>query len=342
MRKRPYGFFKEMSDKELLKYTFSHYDNDISRGKLKKEYPRLYHTLWRRNMLYNIQLKHQSHSFNYLRIYKNFKKEMTITIEKNHEEFPTRKRLREMKRSDLHNVLAYYGGINIVRKKMGYGFSIRPKFYLKNKKNLFIEMKKVIKNNNRKFPSFNRLKELTGRGLIEAIYDYHDGLNAVRQKMGYNIIGAKKPNGYWPVWKNAKREIKRAIKQNHGEFPTPKILKEKDMNYLIYVIKLHGGVNSVKQKLRFTDRIRKTMPKGHWKKWKNIESRLNKIMEQNNGEFPSDRMLCELGDRGLETGIYRYHGGFSAVRERIGYNDRMMEKVARELEGILEGIVNVE
>ncbi len=74
---------------------------------------------------------------------------------------------------------------------------------------------------------------------------------------------------------------------------------------------------------------------GYWNEWTNLERELKKAIRENGALFPTRKKLGEMGYGGLIYGIGK-HGGFAAVRERIGYNEQMRTKLAKDLEKIVE------
>lgn len=74
------------------------------------------------------------------------------------------------------------------------------------------------------------------------------------------------------------------------------------------------------------------------KDFDNLKRELEKIIKENNGEFPSQNKLRSIGMGGLLSGITKYHCGLNSVRERIGYNEQKREELARELEQIILGV----
>lgn len=79
---------------------------------------------------------------------------------------------------------------------------------------------------------------------------------------------------------------------------------------------------------------RRSNPKGYWKDWKNAKREINKAIDENKGEFPNVKRLKEMGRGDLIYAI-RIHGGIPAVRKKIGYNEKMQIKLAKELEKIV-------
>ncbi len=126
----------------------------------------------------------------------------------------------------------------------------------------------------------------------------------------------RKPRGYWQNWKNTRKELKRAIKENNGEFPTARVLNNIGMSSLVYVISCHGGFDEIRSRMGFE--IRKIS--GNYQDWNKFENELKIAIKQNNGEFPSSEKLYRSGFLYLSRAIVNFHGGFSAVREKMGYD----------------------
>ena len=58
--------------------------------------------------------------------------------------------------------------------------------------------------------------------------------------------------------------------------------------------------------------------KNYWQNWKNLEKELGKAIEQNKGEFPTQRVLNKMRKSTIAQSI-KYHGGASSVKKRMGY-----------------------
>lgn len=84
---------------------------------------------------------------------------------------------------------------------------------------------------------------------------------------------------------------------------------------------------------------RKPKPLNYWKNWENTKKELEEAIKENNGKFPTQKKLYEMGRSDLANGIIRYHGGFPAVREKIGYNEQVRIKLAKKLEEVVERMV---
>ena len=75
----------------------------------------------------------------------------------------------------------------------------------------------------------------------------------------------RKPNGYWKDWNNVEEELKEAIKENNGDFPTRNRLKEMGKSGLnSSITKYHRGFRIVREKMG-QGQIKR--PEGYWKIW---------------------------------------------------------------------------
>lgn len=59
---------------------------------------------------------------------------------------------------------------------------------------------------------------------------------------------------------------------------------------------------------------------GHWHDFENVKTALQEVVEDLGGVFPLARDLQHRGLQGLASAIGKHHGGFLAVRERMGYD----------------------
>ncbi len=145
----------------------------------------------------------------------------------------------------------------------------------------------------------------------------------------------KKSSIYWKNWKNIKKDLKKEIKRNHGEFPTQTGLAtvgKSGLGWAIY--KYHGGFAKVRRKMGY----KANNENGYYYEWGNFERDLRRSIKLNAGEFPTENRLIEL-----ELGHLRhpmsFYGGYFKVREKIGYNETMRVKLARELEEIVGDLI---
>ncbi len=144
----------------------------------------------------------------------------------------------------------------------------------------------------------------------------------------------RKPPYYWKSWKNTRGELKKAIKQNNGEFPSTGRLKELGYNQLLVcsIKKYFGGIYQIRKRMGYQTSKKY---RGFWKNWTNFEKEMKKAIRKNNDEFPTPRILNEMGYSQLLAASLNYYGGLPAVRERIGYHEQKRQELARKLEKII-------
>jgi len=276
----------------------------------------------RQKMGYELNIKPDG----YWKDFDNIKKGLEPIIEKNNGEFPTSTYLEENCYSSLrYAIQQYHGGLPKVRQKMGYEEENKPNGYWKDESNFERELKIVIKENNGEFPTYEYLSE-NGYSSLRSAIQMHGGFSAVRGKMGYELN--IKPDGYWENWDNFEKELKIAIEENNGEFPTSNYLKENGYSSINNAIQMHGGFPAVRQKMGYEENRK---PEGYWNDWSNFEKELKIVIEENNGEFPTFRYLMKNGYSRIGRAI-QMHGGFPKVRQKMGYELSIEERVLRLLE----------
>ena len=186
----------------------------------------------------------------------------------------------------------------------------KPVGYWTDFNNLKSELEIVIKEIGH-FPIEKELEERKLSYASAAIEKYHNGVNAVRKKMGYEI--EIRDRGYWKEWENIERELKKIIKKL-GHFPTQKELRKLKMSSLSSGIDNHGGVHVVSKKLGMTG-VEK-FPKGYWQDEENVLSEYKKITEEL-GHAPSNNELCKLGYAGLSDSISKNYGSIFEIRNKL-------------------------
>jgi len=140
----------------------------------------------------------------------------------------------------------------------------------------------------------------------------------------------KKPNNYWKDWSNFERELKIVIEKNNGKFPTSTYLVKNGYSSLGFAISRQGGFYIAAEKIGY---IYDKKPSNYLKNWDNFEKELKIVIEENNGEFPTQKYLEENCYSSLRYAIKNYYGGFPAVRKKMGYELSIEERVLRLLEG---------
>lgn len=146
-------------------------------------------------------------------------------------------------------------------------------------------------------------------------------------------------------WTTVATDLRKVILAKHGFFPKAKELKTLNKELYDGIIKFHGGINAVREKIGYLQ-----MSLEYWKNpvyWENPENserEMNEAIRKNNGKFPTPRDLIKAGHSALVVGIQKYHGGLSEVRKKMGFKQvrkpighyENWENVKRELEKIID------
>ncbi len=185
----------------------------------------------------------------------------------------------------------------------------KPNGYWQSWENFKSELLPVIEKLGH-FPSMHELESL-GKKSIFYSYKYHGGVNHIRENMGYDLT--RKPKDYWQNWNNILAELQPII-DDLGHFPSGIELRKLNKGMVEHAFKYHGGVNKIKRKLDFIV----GQSSDYFKDWNNLKKELQIIINKLS-HFPSDRKLRELKMNQISRSISKYHGGFSAVRKKMGY-----------------------
>lgn len=305
-------------------------------------------------------------------INKEYRDEKGNVIKKKRE-FPGDNHLRKIKKSDLASGARHHGGLNAVRKRMGYELAIKPVGYWQDFENVKRELKEItsIEYRDKKgklikakkvFPSQKQLEKIGKNNLLHGISRHHKGINAVRKRLGYRLLKAE--IGYWRNFKNVKQELENIISKEYcdekgklikvkGKFPTQEQLRKIGKADLKSgIASHHKGINAVRKKLGY--KLLK-MEKGYWQDFENIRNELEKEIDKEyqdkngklikaEGEFPTSTQLKEFGKYGLVDGMVIYHKGINAVMEKMGYKPITkpmgywlnFENIKHKLEAVIE------
>src|SRR3989338_2309788 len=180
------------------------------------------------------------------------------------------------------------------------------------------------------FPTVNELKDNGYSSLAQAVYQYHGGYIAVREKLiaegsveiAHGQRKRRKLNGFWDNFENVIQEVG-AFREEHGckRLPTQKMLSKHNRSDISSAIARHGGFNRLRRVIGEEINHRE---KGYWQEWKNVERELRKAIDKL-GHFPTEP---ELRSRwgGLASAIQKYYGGMHTVAERLGYNPARVQR----------------
>jgi len=166
---------------------------------------------------------------------------------------------------------------------------------------------------------------------------------------------SSKPKHYWKDVGNFDKELNLEIAREYrdregnvfkeqGEFPSFNQLLKAGRSDLASAFKHHGGARKVRTRLGYGQY---RVEDGYWESWENVERDVRAEIAKEYrdkqggigkrvGEFPNSRQLCDAGKSSIAYAIITFHGGFSAVRERIGLADDGAGEAKQQIEALLE------
>ena len=186
--------------------------------------------------------------------------------------------------------------------------------YWVNESNAKSELRKVIKKLGR-LPRFHEMnRECPGLG--NALSRYHDGLEGIAPKLGYEIN--RKRGSYWEQFDNVISEVRKVMKKHRlKEIPSKRFLAKIGENTLaVSIVGYHGGFR----------RLRKTFGEkkiraasGAWKDRNYAIAQAREMMKKHGFEtLPQKDVALKLGYGDLVKAIYNHHNGYQAFRELLG------------------------
>jgi hypothetical protein len=209
--------------------------------------------------------------------------------------------------------------------RMRKGQKLLGKNALSDWENVAPLLQELVKLNGGGLPSHKWLYENGFGRLAFAILRHHGGIGRVRVRLGLEQkrkVGDKSLKD----WENLKAELQ-PIVDELGGMPTANWLQENGHSSLSVAISIHhGGFVEVGK------RIGKEQA-GHGgvkslKHWENLESILFKIIGKEGGRV-TQTWLEKNGYGNVSRAIYIHHGGFDAVRKRMGVEtDRLTGEVS--------------
>jgi hypothetical protein len=101
-----------------------------------------------------------------------------------------------------------------------------------------------------------------------------------------------------------------------GHFPTCQELREMRRGDISNAIsRYYGGMHEIRKRLGFESNRK---PPGYWKSWQHLVEELQPEIEKLK-HFPSTSELDRMSKWGIINAMRSYHGGYPAVREKLGY-----------------------
>jgi hypothetical protein len=186
----------------------------------------------------------KNHSSGFWRDWSNVESELEGIIEQiGH--FPTQRELAERGMSSLSvSMNKYHGGVNKVRKKLGFSQIRTPDHHYKKWENVESELKESIGEGG-EIPSPNELRRQGRRELVCGVYTYHGGFKKVREKLGLEKSKLMY-NDFYGDPDKIKDRLGSLIAEL-GRMPTTKELKKYSSKFYTAICEHFGGVKAYKK-----------------------------------------------------------------------------------------------
>jgi len=237
--------------------------------------------------------------------------------------FPCARELQEKKLSGLiTGMFSYHGGLNNVRKKMGYDTVFDKKYSTKKglEKGLE-EIWKKFPEQEGNIPPDNWMRKNGFSNLGASIVRYHGGFLKLRKKFNFEELqryrGIKLDS-----WKKLSNAIDLMFRENpefEGKLPSDPWMRDNGHHGLAKAIRIHhGGFRKVRDKLG-QEQLREE--DGLFKDFDFVKNKLENIVKDHpefKGRIPSVNWLQKNGYGSLYSAIYNYHGGYQKVRKKLG------------------------
>ncbi len=232
-------------------------------------------------------------------------------------EFPTKPALDLAGMSALGVAISrHHDGFNAVRQRLQQPQVRLPDGHWKDFENVrrVMEQYRIVHG---KLPSGNDLENAGYSSVSDAISKYHDGVEAVRSRLGEQAL--QQTAGYWKDFENVLVVIAK-YKNDYEKFPTHADLQRIGKSSVSMAItKYHGGFANVAQKMGEPN-VHKILPKGYWQNIKNVYEALELWVSEHHGKFPTQRELKSNRLSSISAACNDHHGGFPAVRKKMGFD----------------------
>ncbi len=227
--------------------------------------------------------------------------------------FPAKEQLMQTGHSKLAQaIFRYHGGFQEVRKKMCVPVVRHSSGYWQDFENVRRAIEVWMANHEGSFPTLRRLKETNQQDLVGAIVR-HGGFSGVRGRLGVKLL--RQNVGDWANIEAVCQAIEQWRSAHGGSFPTQRQLKAEGQGVLANAISRYGGFAVIRQRMGAS--VIK-QPAGYWLKIDNVRGAVEQWV-QVHGRFPNAGDLRRAKQAGLAVAITRHHGGFPALRVRMGY-----------------------
>ncbi len=170
-------------------------------------------------------------------------------------------------------------------------------------------------------PTSTELRQAGRRDLDQAINQL-GGYDQIAKQWGLTLKYMRKPSNYWKDFSNVEKELLAFI----AEYGTPSVmpikaelLKAGRGDLAKAIIKTHGGIEAVAERLGLQLPSHKRKKRGYWEDFANVTSELQNFIAEHgvSGVMPTQNDLTRVGLSSLANAI-DYHGGIYAVAQRLG------------------------
>lgn len=304
--KRPWGFFCEMSDRQLLNYTFDLHGKDIGPYKLERRDMSLYQELRIRKLTEKLKRKNRPKGF---LSNKNDKELLEYTFNE-YEKKITRRELIKRDGS-LYNELAKRALLNKIENNPNFN----------------------------RWPTYNKWKRygLNNQYNKTNPWSLHKSNN--KEAKSWYIRGySMKWMGNFPF--NRKNRLPRDFKNMSNKKLLNYVFHERGRDITrreLYKSDYGLYREIIKRKLR--DKIKNDSDrkeKRYWLNFENFSREMWEIIKENDGDFPKWKKLKVRG--GIANTIFKYYSSKYNVMEKIGYNEQKRIELAKQLEEIVREI----
>jgi len=122
-------------------------------------------------------------------------------------------------------------------------------------------------------------------------------------------------------WENIEPILRKIIAENNGDLPSSGWLKKNGYGYVTYAIyEYYGKFHAVRERLGLVPRHKKN--NNPLAQWENLDPILRKLVKKH-GDLPGGYSLNKKGLGNVVSAIHEYHGGFKAVREKLGLEQKV-------------------
>ena len=144
-----------------------------------------------------------------------------------------------------------------------------------------------------RFPTASEIRAFPGGSSISDEIVKAGGYQKIAEQMDAKRGSSQRPMHYWRSWENVVQELGQ-IMLELGRVPSRREMEERRLSSLHQaIVDYHGGITAVCRRLGVKPH---QQPNGYWKKWENIESALNRLVERL-ARFPKSGELNEITAR---------------------------------------------